>query len=96
MLFYALSITFMGRNRPKSNSPISKRPPGFLDALEKFPLAILADLNDPLTMPPSPSALDRAVDAYACRPTLRPRPKRVASLFERYQQLTSPLAASCR
>jgi hypothetical protein len=74
-----------------------------LDARTKFPTSTLADLYDPLTMPPElvkvHQALDRAVDAaYACtepgrsgKNTFKTEAERVAFLFERYQQLSAPL-----
>ncbi|HWU77665.1 MAG TPA: DNA methyltransferase [Rhodanobacter sp.] len=77
-----------------------------LDARAKFPDAALADLYDPLSMPPAlvkaHQALDRAVDAaYVAAekaagrkpPKLGTDAERVAFLFERYQQLTSLLPA---
>jgi hypothetical protein len=75
-----------------------------LDARATFPTATLADLYDPLTMPPelvkAHQALDRAVDeAYTCtepgrsgKTAFKTETERVAFLFERYQQLTAPLA----
>ncbi|MBW4055178.1 MAG: class I SAM-dependent DNA methyltransferase [Proteobacteria bacterium] len=58
--------------------------------------ATLADLYDPLTMPPelvkAHHALDRAVDAAYGKTTFKTEAERVAFLFERYQQLTAPLA----
>lgn len=75
-----------------------------LDARAAFPDSTLADLYDPLTMPPAlvkaHAALDRAVDAAylaAEKAAGRKAPKlgtdaeRVAFLFERYQALTSLL-----
>ena len=76
-----------------------------LDARAAFPDSTLADLYDPLTMPPAlvkaHAALDRAVDAAylaAEKAAGRKAPKlgtdaeRVAFLFERYQQLVSLLS----
>lgn len=75
-----------------------------LDTRTKFPEATLADLYDPLSMPPAlvkaHQQLDKAVDAAyiaAEKAAGRKPPKigtdaeRVAFLFERYQQLTSLL-----
>jgi len=75
-----------------------------LDARAQFPGATLADLYDPLSMPPAlvkaHQALDRAVDAAYIStekaagrrsPKLGSDAERVAFLFERYQQLTSLL-----
>lgn len=75
-----------------------------LDARAQFPDATLADLYDPLTMPPAlvkaHAALDKAVDAaYLAAekaagrkpPKLDTDAERVAFLFQRYQALTSLL-----
>lgn len=80
---------------------------GVLDARAQFPDSTLADLYDPLTMPPAlvkaHQALDRAVDAaYLAAekaagrkpPKLSTDAERVAFLFERYQALTSLLPAA--
>ena len=66
-----------------------------LDARAKFPNSTLADLYDPLTMPPellkAHQALDKAVDkAYRKEPFPSER-ARVEYLFEQYQKLTAPL-----
>lgn len=62
--------------------------------------ATLADLYDPLTMPPelvkAHQQLDRAVDAAYGRTSFATEAERVAFLFERYQQLTAPLAAAAK
>lgn len=72
---------------------------GVLDARAVFPGSSLADLYDPLTMPPqlakAHQRLDAAVDsAYAPRRQFRSDAERVAFLFERYQQLAAPLDAA--
>lgn len=68
---------------------------GVLDARAHFPQSSLADLYDPLTMPPAlvkaHQALDAAVDAAYGRRNFRNDAERVAFLFERYQALTSIL-----
>ncbi len=84
---------------------------GVLDARAQFPNATLADLYDPLTMPPAlvkaHAALDKAVDAaYSAAekaagrkpPKLATDAERVAFLFQRYQALTqaSPPPAKTR
>jgi hypothetical protein len=65
---------------------------------ERGSKATLADLYDPLTMPPpllrAHQALDRAVDAAYGRKTFASEAERVAFLFERYQALTSLLPAN--
>jgi hypothetical protein len=66
-----------------------------LDARAQFPQSSLADLYDPLTMPPAlvkaHQALDRAVDACYRKAVFTSDAQRVEFLFERYQQLTSLL-----
>ncbi|MDT0619225.1 DNA methyltransferase [Salinisphaera sp. P385] len=66
---------------------------GVLDAREQFPDATLADLYDPLTMPPAllkaHRALDRAVDAAYSKRKFKGDADRVAFLFEEYAKLTS-------
>jgi hypothetical protein len=75
---------------------------GVLDARAAFPDATLADLYDPLSMPPAlvkaHQALDRAVDAAYVpsggRRAWASDAERVAFLFELYQRLTSLLPAA--
>ncbi len=66
-----------------------------LNARAQFPQSSLADLYDPLTMPPvlvkAHQALDRAVDACYRKAAFTNDAQRVEFLFERYQQLTSLL-----
>lgn len=66
-----------------------------LYARAKFPNSTLADLYDPLSMPPellkAHQALDKAVDkAYRKEPFTSER-QRIEYLFEQYQKLTAPL-----
>lgn len=64
-----------------------------LDARAQFPTASLADLYDPLTMPPALSkahkALDRAVDKLYQKQPFPSDPARVAHLFELYTSTMS-------
>ncbi len=68
-----------------------------LDARAQFPDSTLADLYDPLAMPPElvhvHQALDRAVDAAYGKKNFASEAERVAFLFERYQAITSLLPA---
>ncbi len=68
-----------------------------LDARAKFPDSTLADLYDPLAMPPelvrAHQALDRAVDSAYGKKNFASEAERVAFLFERYQAITSLLPA---
>ena len=64
-----------------------------LDARARFSGATLADLHDPLVMPP---ALDRAVDK-CYRPADFPSDRaRVEFLFQLYEQLTAPLTPTAK
>jgi hypothetical protein len=71
-----------------------------LDARTAHPNASLADLYDPLTMPPNlvkaHQALDAAVDAAYGRKDFKNDAERVAFLFELYQKYTSLLPAVVR
>lgn len=68
-----------------------------LDARAQFPSSTLADLYDPLAMPPelvrAHQTLDRAVDAAYGKKSFASEAERVAFLFERYQAITSLLPA---
>lgn len=90
----------------KARSAIEAAAQAVLDARDAFPDSTLADLYDPLSMPPAlvkaHQQLDRAVDAaYTAvekaagrkAPKLGTDAERVAFLFERYQALTSLLPA---
>jgi hypothetical protein len=90
----------------KARSAIETAAQAVLDARAAFPDSTLADLYDPLSMPPAlvkaHQQLDRAVDAaYTAvekaagrkAPKLGTDAERVAFLFERYQALTSLLPA---
>jgi hypothetical protein len=71
-----------------------------LDARAQFPGSTLADLYDPLTMPPAlqkaHQKLDAAVDAAYGKKSnaFKTDAERVAFLFEQYQRLTSLLPAA--
>ena len=93
-----------GEGNSKYRAAIETAAQGVLDARAQFPDATLADLYDPLSMPPAlvkaHQMLDRAVDAaYIAAekaegrkpPKLNSDAERVAFLFERYQALTSLL-----
>ncbi len=80
---------------PAQRAAIEAAAQAVLDARAQFAGATLADLYDPLTMPPAlvkaHQKLDTVVDASYGRKALRNDAERVAFLFERYQQLTSLL-----
>lgn len=82
-------------SRSRGRDLIEAAAQAVLDARAQFPQSSLADLYDPLTMPPAlvkaHQALDRAVDASYRKAAFSSDAQRVAFLFERYQQLTSLL-----
>tara|TARA_R110000772_G_scaffold58393_4_gene132238 strand:+ start:21358 stop:24123 length:2766 start_codon:yes stop_codon:yes gene_type:complete len=106
---YQYSVTIVYNNYPwpidaaeKHKDSISLAAQGVLDARAKFPDSKLADLYDPLSMPPAliqaHQKLDKAVDA-AYVPSGGKRswdtePERVAFLFELHQKITSLLPAA--
>jgi hypothetical protein len=77
-----------------------------LDARAQFPGSSLADLYDPLTMPPAllkahqrlDAAVDKAYQLCGGKKSYASDAERVAFLFQRYQQLTSllPVAGKAR
>lgn len=99
---YQYSSSLVYNNFPWPENPsdaqkqdIELKAQAVLDARAKFPNSTLADLYDPLTMPPellkAHQALDKAVDkAYRKEPFPSER-ARVEYLFEQYQKLTAPL-----
>ncbi|MGA1621507.1 MAG: type IIL restriction-modification enzyme MmeI, partial [Synechocystis sp.] len=79
----------------KQKQTVEKCAQAVLDARAKYPDSSLADLYDPLTMPPdllkAHQKLDKAVDLC-----YRPQPftcelNRIEYLFEQYEKLTAPL-----
>lgn len=80
---------------PLQIKAIEDKAQAVLDARVQFPNSTLADLYDPLTMPPqllkAHQALDKAVDAaYRKKPFASER-ERIEYLFELYQKLSAPL-----
>lgn len=74
---------------------VEEKAQNVLDARKEFPNSSLADLYDPLTMPPAlvkaHQELDKAIDLC-----YRPQPfpnetKRIEFLFELYEKYTQPL-----
>jgi len=81
----------------KNHASIETAAQAILDARALYPESSLADLYDPLSMPPelvkAHAALDKAVDAAYQYKGGKDDAARVAFLFERYQHLTSLLPA---
>lgn len=73
-------------------SVIELKAQAVLDTRTQFPDATLADLYDPLTMPPvllkAHQALDKAVDTAYGKKRFKTEAERVAFLFDLYQQYT--------
>lgn len=101
---YRYSVGIVYNNFPwpldaneKQQEAISAAAQGILDARAKFPDATLADLYDPLSMPPALAkahqSLDKAVDAAYVpsggKKSWATEAERVAFLFEQYQRITS-------
>ncbi len=88
----------------KQRGAIEAAAQGVLDARAQFPDASLADLYDPLTMPPAlvkaHQKLDTAVDAAymtnSGRKGFKSDAERVTFLFELYQKYTSLLPAAAK
>jgi len=88
---WAMSIT------DKQRQNIEEAAQAVLDARTQFSDSSLADLYDPLTMPPqlvkAHHKLDAAVDTAYSKKKFSGDSDRVAFLFELYQQLETPLTA---
>lgn len=82
----------------KQVAAVAQAAQAVLDARAQFPGASLADLYDPLAMPPelrrAHAALDRAVDAAYGKKGFAADAERVAFLFDLYRQTTSLLPAA--
>lgn len=99
---YSYSNTIVYNNFPWPADPTDKQREGIehaaqsvLDARAAHPEASLADLYDPVAMPPdlrkAHQALDKAVDAAYGRKSFGSDAERVAFLFELYHKYTSLL-----
>ena len=102
---YSVSIVYNNYPWPEAATPaqrsaVEKAAQAVLDARAKFPASTLADLYDPLAMPPAlasaHAALDRAVDkCYRSDPFPSDR-ARVEHLFALYEKITAPLAPTAK
>ncbi len=85
---------------PAQRSAVEKAAQRVLDARAVFPSASLADLYDPLAMPPAlaaaHSALDKAVDKCYRSEAFASDRARVEHLFALYEKLTAPLAPTAK
>ncbi len=84
----------------KQKQAIETAAQAVLDARGQFPDASLADLYDPLTMPPvlfkAHQALDKAVDAAYGKKSFASEAARVAFLFELYQKYAVQLPVAAK
>jgi hypothetical protein len=104
---YQYSSKIVYNNFPWPTSPASEKvstvesaAQSVLDARAKFPSSSLADLYDPLSMPPAlvkaHKALDAAVDKCYRKAPFKSELERVEYLFELYEKYTSGLTAGAK
>ena len=97
---YSYSNTIVYNNFPWPEKPTEKQKQAIeaaaqnvFDVRAQFPESTLADLYDPLTMPPvllkAHQQLDKAVDVAYGKTSFQTEAQRVAYLFELYQKYTS-------
>lgn len=79
----------------KQREQVEKCAQAVLDARANYPTSSLADLYDPLTMPPdlvkAHNALDKAVDLCYRKEPFTTESQRIAFLFELYERYTATL-----
>jgi hypothetical protein len=84
----------------KQRATVEAKAQAVLDARQKFPDATLADLYDPLAMPPAlakaHAELDRAVDLCYRPEKFENDRQRVEFLFALYEKLTVPLLPAAK
>ncbi len=99
---YRYSKDIVYNNFPWPENPTSKQKEAIekaaqkvLDARLEFPTSSLADLYDPLTMPPvlvkAHNELDKAVDSAYSKQTFNSDAKRMEFLFDLYERYTAGL-----
>jgi len=104
---YRYSKDIVYNNYPWPESPtapqkvsIEKAAQSILDARARYPKSSLADLYDPLTMPPelikAHQVLDRAVDAAYGKRSFASDAERVSFLFELYRKYTNLLPGATK
>ncbi len=105
---YRYSNTIVYNNFPWAESPtdaqkqaVERSAQAVLDARSAFPQSSLADLYDPLTMPPAlvkaHQDLDRAVEkCYRAGKAFASDEERITLLFELYEKYTAPLTAEAQ
>jgi len=102
---YQYSVSIVYNNFPwpqdvndKQKAAVEKAAQAVLDARKQFPAASLADLYDPVAMPPvlrgAHTMLDKTVDSAYGKKGFNSDAERVAFLFDLYQKYTSLLPAA--
>ncbi len=99
---YSTKLVYNNFPWPEPTAPqrsaVEKAAQAVLDARAQFPDATLADLYDPISMPPALTkaheTLDRAVDQCYRAKAFQSDRERVEHLFQLYEQLVSPLAVT--
>jgi len=80
---------------PEQRAAVETKAQGVLDARAEFPTSTLADLYDPTAMPPplvkAHAELDAAVEKCYRKEKFTSDRERVEFLFQRYEQLATPL-----
>jgi hypothetical protein len=97
---YSNKLVYNNFPWPKPTGPqrtaVEKAAQAVINAKEQFPDSTLADLYDPISMPPAlvkaHDALDRAVDRCYKPQGFQCDRERVEHLFKLYEQLVAPLA----
>ncbi len=88
------------RTTDKQRAAVETKAQAVLDARQQFPDATLADLYDPLAMPPAlakaHAELDRAVDLCYRPEKFESDRQRVEYLFALYEKLTAPLLPAAK
>lgn len=94
-LFLLRSILSFRIQKVSGGETIENMAQAVLDTRAKFSNSSLADLYDPLLMPPAllkaHQALDKAVDTAYRRPPFLSERARIEYLFDLYQKYTTPL-----
>ena len=104
---YRYSVKLVYNNFPwpelptdKQRDAVEAKAQAVLDTRSKFPESSLADLYDPLTMPPTltkaHAELDKAVDLCYRKAVFGNDRERVEFLFQLYEKLTAPLTAKTK
>lgn len=97
---YSVGVVYNTFPTPSNNANLSKLKPlaqSILDARAAYPEATLAELYDPISMPPNlrkaHQTLDRAVDRLYRRSNFSSEQERVEHLFTRYERMINPISS---